>query len=285
MPQDAQCHVWDFTEPADGLSVDDLHRRLRPIAKKYCFQLERGRQISDAHPEGYLHYQGRVSLYQKCRPNELISKWHDWGFQSNVSPTSGDVARKGDNFYVMKEDTRVDGPWTDKNFEEPRPTLPTVTKMEAHGLFPWQADLLDKVKEYDDRTIHIVIDAEGNNGKSALPKWVWQKRLGQPIPPMNSMEDIVQFTMSFPDKLYLIDMPRAMKKRKLHEFYSGIEMIKNGMLYDKRYHGKFMYIPEPNIIVFTNTPPKKCYLSLDRWKMWKVVDQQLVVYKYPARPA
>lgn len=75
-----------------------------------------------------------------------------------------------------------------------------------------------------------------------------------------------------------------MKKKGLYGLYSGIENVKNGMLFDKRYKGVFKYIDEPNIIVFTNTPPKMSYLSRDRWKLWTVQDNQLVVYKFGPKP-
>ena len=83
-----------------------------------------------------------------------------------------------------------------------------------------------------------------------------------------------------PAKLYLIDMPRAMKKKKLNSLYSGIEQLKNGFMYDLRYHGKFRAIDDPNIIVFTNTPPKMSYLSADRWVLWEVVDKQLKSFHF-----
>ena len=198
--------------------------------------------------------------------------------KAHVSVTSGN-GHKSD-FYVVKDQTRVEGPWTDKDIE--RPPLRTVIKMEQSGLYPWQSELLEKVRDYDDRSVHLVIDTNGNNGKSAFCKYVWQKKLGQPVPPMQSAEDLVQFVKSLDvSKLYVIDMPRAMKKKKLYGMYSGIETLKNGMIYDKRYKGSFTYIDEPNIIVFTNTPPKMCYLSKDRWKLWSIdVNHQLTQFKF-----
>ena len=70
-----------------------------------------------------------------------------------------------------------------------------------------------------------------------------------------------------------------MKKSKLNRLYSGIENLKNGMMYDLRYHGKFRYIDEPNI-VFTNQPPEMSYLSRDRWAPWTVVDNQLEEFQF-----
>lgn len=270
MPQDSPIAVWDITIPQKNWTVEQLHELFHDKCKKYAFQLEKGEQTD------YMHYQCRISLHKKVRLSGLLKMFEKIG---HFSPTSNEGS-KG-TFYVMKDQTRVDGPWTDKNYDPPRRQLKTVTKMLANGLYPWQQSLIDITKEYDDRTIHIVIDHNGNTGKSSLCKMMWQLKIGQPIPPMQTAEDIVQFVKSLPiNKLYLIDMPRAMKKNKLYGLYSGIETIKNGMLYDKRYKGQFEYIDEPNIIVFTNSPPKMKYLSHDRWNLWTVKDKHLVEYKF-----
>lgn len=265
-----QCAVYDLTIPAEGCNKDMLIELFSRSCKKFTFQLEKGEQT------GYLHFQCRVSLHKKTVLSEAIAMFKD--VKAHVSVTSGN-GHKSD-FYVVKDQTRVDGPWTDKDVV--RAPLKTVTKMENSGLYPWQSDLLEKVREYDDRSVHLVIDTAGNNGKSAFCKYVWQKKIGQPVPPMQSAEDLVQFVKSLDvSKLYVIDMPRAMKKKKLYGLYSGIETLKNGMIYDKRYKGSFTYIDEPNIIVFTNTPPKMCYLSRDRWKLWSIdANHHLTQFKF-----
>lgn len=276
MPQDSPCSVWDLTVKAEGMTKEDLFAKFATCCKKYAFQLERGEAT------GYMHYQCRVSLHKKVRLSGALAIFEDWSGKCHVSVTSTEGAKSA--FYVMKDQTRVDGPWTDKDYDPPRPKLRTVEKMHACGLFPWQSKLLDLVKEYDDRHIHIVIERGGNTGKSAFCKYVWANKLGQPIPPMQTAEDLVQFVFSMKKtNLYVIDMPRAMKKTKLYGLYSGIETLKNGVLYDKRFHGKYDMMDEPNLIVFTNAPPKMSYLSRDRWKLWTVKENDLVPFEFQDR--
>ena len=62
-----------------------------------------------------------------------------------------------------------------------------------------------------------------------------------------------------------------MKKDKLGEFYAGIEMIKNGYAYDKRYSPTKVRFGRPNIIIFTNTLPEWSLMSLDRWKPFSLI--------------
>lgn len=274
-----QVAVVDLTIKAKDLSVETLTAVFRKLCKKFVFQLERGEKKTENNPDGYLHYQCRVSMFKKTTVSSILALFLGEDIDGvKVSPSSN-TSIKGEAFYCMKEQTRESGPWSDKDVS--MPILRTVSKMEEAGLRPWQSDLLLQLEGYDDRHIHVVIDPGGNIGKSSLMKWIYIKRIGQPIPPMCTMEDLVQFCMNFPNKgLYVIDMPRAMPKKKLFGMYAGIETIKNGILYDKRYQGKYMMMDEPNVLVFTNCPPKKKYLSADRWKLWTVKDNELEVFKY-----
>ena len=83
-----------------------------------------------------------------------------------------------------------------------------------------------------------------------------------------------------PQKCYLIDIPRAMKKDKLASFYSGLEALKNGVMYDKRFHFKKRRIDRPQVIVFTNTLPDWDLMSRDRWQVWRMLpDLTMVPYE------
>lgn len=73
-------------------------------------------------------------------------------------------------------------------------------------------------------------------------------------------------------------MPRGMKKDKLADFYSGIEVIKNGVAYDKRYTAQKIRFNRPRVFVFTNTLPEFNLMSKDRWKVWTLYENQLKPY-------
>lgn len=135
--------------------------------------------------------------------------------------------------------------------------------------------------EYDDRTIHIVIDDYVGLGKSSLCKYLYVEHEAVIVPPFQDSKRLMQYCMLFePAKLYVIEIPRAMKKKNISSMYTGIETLKKGMMYDTRGNGKFRYIDEPNIVVFANTTPKKRHLSVDRWKMWKIQEKSLCPFKF-----
>lgn len=273
------CCVFDLVLPANKNGKRQAENVFRKYCKKFTFQLEKGEKT------GYEHYQCRVSFFKKKTISSAKTLFLEAGLVFNpkraMTPSSTN-SLKGEAFYCMKEDTRLEGPWTDQD-EKPIPKTMTILRMDQKGLLPWQDTLLaevftdDFVPIWDDRHIHVVYDPKGDIGKTAFVEYVHSYRYGCVIPPMPSMEDIVQFAMCRPvSRLYVIDLPRAMEKKDLGSFFAGIEVLKSGQLYDKRYKGTFKWIERPNLIVFTNKLPDTRYLSLDRWRIWSVFKDELV---------
>lgn len=254
----------------------DIIPKLKQIFKKWAFQLEQ----SDS---GYLHWQIRGHLYAKRTEKAAIASFNPtlWS-AGHWSMTSTGVHLKNNFNYVMKLDSRKEGPWTDQDPEAEDPPVLTrqLSTFMAHigpdgaNMYPWQKDLLSLVQKVDDRLITCIVDdSSGNNGKSVFSEYLEYKGYGYEIPPMSCMEDIMQACMGLrAQKCYLIDMPRAMKKEKLAGFYSGLEALKNGVMYDKRYAFKKRRIDRPQIVVFTNHYPERTLLSPDRWAIYRLVD-------------
>ena len=175
-----------------------------------------------------------------------------------------------------KEPTRVAGPWKDEDFMEKPPMTKRLQKVVNCGLREWQTQVKDLISVYDDRTIIMIVDVEGNCDKSAFAEYMEYEGLAYEIPPMRLMEDIMACCMSIPTQTcYMVDLPIAMKKDKLSDFFSGLECLKNGVMYDKRYKFKKKRIDCPQVIVFSNKYPDKNYLSPDRWEMYNIVDNKL----------
>jgi hypothetical protein len=83
------------------------------------------------------------------------------------------------------------------------------------------------------------------------------------------------FAFSFPPKkAYLIDMPRGIEKDNLFEFYSGIECLKNGLCFAKRYAGKKRRFSRPQMCTFGNAWPDCRLLSGERWKLWEMQEDK-----------
>lgn len=275
----AKCYIYDITL-SHKLFPDQssVAAALKPWCKKYVFQLEKGTE------NGFLHYQCRVSLIKKLSTISVKRNVEQGVMpKGNWSLTSGEEAAKPTFSYVMKADTKVDGPWTDKDFEDPPQKTRQLLNFERHQKYGWQETVTVLAQTYDERYISIIYDVTGNNGKSIFTEFLEYHRLACELPLMNSMEDIMQCVMSQEiAKCYTIDMPRGMKKEKLAQFYAGIECLKNGYAYDKRYAFKKKRFDRPAIIVFTNSLPQWHLMSLDRWQIYEMQEDKTLIQRNPA---
>jgi hypothetical protein len=136
---------------------------------------------------------------------------------------------------------------------------------------PYQASLLQMATQFDMRKIDLIYDPVGYIGKSIFVEHLEFLGIAEEVPPFRMMDDIFQWVASRPIKpTYIVDMPRGLKKDKLGDFFSGIEVIKNGVAYDKRYKAHKIRFDRPRIFLFTNTLPNLRLMSKDRWSIWKV---------------
>lgn len=248
------CCVWDFTVSCEKMDFDVLIDHMNRMGKKWVFQLEMGKQTE------YYHYQCRISLKKKSR-EPCMSGVHPDAWR----PTSKE---NQDNFhYVEKEETRVDGPW---KWDDPVMTR-QIKDFMKNKLYDWQEQVLINAQIYNEREINILYDECGNIGKSIFSEYMVFKGYAEALPPLRLMDDIFQWVYCRPKKpCYFIDMPRGMKKDKLGDFWAGIETIKNGVAYEKRYEARICYFDRPVIWVFTNTLPCFKMMTRDRWKIWSV---------------
>lgn len=255
--------VWEFRYSLKGKSPDDIRNLLEGIAKHYVFQAEKG-------DGGYLHYQGRLSLIKKRRAKErhlLLNVFKEPPLY--LQPTTKEEYRTKSFCYVMKEDTRIDGPWTDK--DEVKILTKQLKIFMEYQKRPYQDSLKKMATRFDMRAIDLIYDPRGHTGKSLFSEYLEYCGIAEEIPPHRLMDDIFQWVCTRPIKeCYVVDMPRGMKKDKLGDFYSGIEVIKNGVAYDKRYSARKIRFDRPRIFVFTNMLPEFKLMSRDRWNVWEI---------------
>lgn len=247
--QKSQVSVWDFSTKALSHSVEDMKTFLREHCKKWVFQEEKGEMT------GYMHYQGRASLKVKAR----IAPWlkdTQWSVTSNEN--------RDNQFYVMKTDTRVNGPWANTDRYIP-------SHVRDITLYPWQQSVLNSAAQRDLRKINVLVCPAGNIGKSTLATYAGCHGLARTLPIMDSFKDYSRMIMDCPkSKLYLVDFPRSMNKNNCVGFWSAMEQLKNGYAYDDRYGFREEYFEIPVIWIFTNSMPDTKHLSQDRWHFWRV---------------
>lgn len=243
--------------------------------KKWVFQLEKGES-------GTPHFQARIHLIQRKTMAGLLTDFKQGNgpiadIGGRWSITSGGV-HLGNKFnYVVKAD-REDGPWRDTDWVEPPVLTRQLRTFLKHTKYAWQETVEGWTTTEDDRSIKVIFDQWGNGGKSIFAEYLEYKGAAFEVPAMRTCEDLMQFAYGFrPQKVYMIDMPRGMKKDKLGEFYSGLECLKNGVCYDKRYCGKKRRFDRPQIIVFTNQIPILELMTKDRWEIYSMMQDHSLV--------
>lgn len=275
------CATWDVTWNWKDEAKTTWMIFFGEYCKKWAFQKENGQKATEMNPEGYLHGQGRFVLTSKKLEHKVVELMKAYDLVDfRISQTTTHIARSGDLFYVLKKDTRVDGPWCDQDHLEKKVMTKQLEKITE--LYPWQSTMVEYLKTWDDRKIMCIIQPSGNCGKSGFAEYAEYHDLAYEIPPMNDMQDVMQCVLGIMKKhtwkAFMIDMPKAMKKEKLGPFYAGLETLKNGVAWDKRYAFQKMRFDRPLVIVFTNSLPDISLLSEDRWDFRKIEDLCLKPY-------
>jgi hypothetical protein len=243
---------------------------------------------SSDEEEGYMHWQIKLSLSKKKRLSSILALLkcnHMMLQKGHWSPSSTpSLGEQFFNSYAGKLDTRVRGPWRSDSREVPIPNqIAHIT-----SLYSWQQEVIDRAMYGDDfRCVNIIIDKDGCKGKSVLSLYckahkIMDCRLIPCITGGNQVFlDLNQAVLSQPiGRLYFCDMPRALPKNKLAEFFSFLETLKNGYVWDKRFCFKERLFNSPAVWVFMNVEPDLKLLTNNRWRLWAIRDdEELVDYR------
>ncbi len=132
----------------------------------------------------------------------------------------------------------------------------------------WQQELMTKVIEapVSDRDITVVLDERGNTGKTFFAKHVVMKDNKNAIYLNNGKtNDIMHCMTKKPDaSVIFFDLTRT-----THGIinYQAIEQIKNGAYMSGKYDGQECISDYKKVVIFTNEPLNWNAMSLDRWKI------------------
>lgn len=277
MEQSKQCTFYDFTLPVkDGYKVESLIEILEKWCSDWVFQKERGEET------GFEHFQGRLRLKERDR---LLTLKKKMGLPDiHLSITSNE--NKHNYFYVLKNDTRIEGPWKHGQKIESK-SIPCDIKM-IENLYPFQQQVIDSAEIYEPRKVDVIYSPTGHKGRSAISRYLDVHGIGHLVPQLRNHKDFMAWIESRirvegkAKKLYIVDLDRAtfFNKEKEMEFWSAIESLKNGYSYDIRYRATYHLFDPPRVWVMTNTLPNPKFLSPDRWRIWIVNDRkELQLYR------
>lgn len=250
-------------------NLKKLQACLRDTADKWIFQAE----YTENDGKGNPHYQGYMHLSKKSRAKStavamnLVCR----GIEVRPSSTAGLAALRR---YVMKDDTRVAGPWADRRI------YMAEDLWSEEKQLPWQKALTVMIRAPpDDRTMVWIFDPVGNNGKTKYIKWLAYKKLALSLTYGNS-GDILNLVYKFQNyQAYVWNLTRA-KPHQLSELdlYATMESVKDGLFVNTKYETDQILMCVPHVVVMANHLPKMQHISTDRWKIYSIHDGKLVPY-------
>lgn len=227
----------------------------------YVFQLETSKTTDRPH------FQCNLRLKEKMMQSELrkalksILRDFYGGGCMTIRPTHD--FKKAD-FYCMKDDTRLLGPWL-------FPSDVYIGQDLIKKFLPWQEKIYHRLmQEPDDRAIDLICDPTGNKGKSLFAKTLGYQNNACVIPlGLTSAQMKSAIVSAGPRKIYVLDLPR--NNKSYQEIFDTIEELKRGFVISC-FHGKLkeLYMGRPHIVCFTNEFPELDLLSFDMWNLYMI---------------
>lgn len=271
---------------------------LNEIANKFAFQLEEGEEKKRRH------FQIRLNTIKKTRWRQLtklfVNALDVKGIKGHIHirPTTTGIHSKRNFNYVLKADTRIAGPWTERDFtEDEQAYIPKKFRgFTSDKLRPFQKSLFDMANIEDDRIIDIIYDPVGKMGKGFFKKFMYLFEDCHILPSIDDYKLVTQDAHNAVAnrikkhgpksdkrniKAFILDLPRGMEIGAMRSLSQAIETIKDGFLVDYRNKSNILLIDEPRIFLFTNDIVHLNY-SKDRLKTWRIDNKEcLIPYIFP----
>lgn len=237
---------------------DNLKIRLNPLGDYIL-----GREVGES---GTPHIQGFINLKKKKSWSSFI-KYID-NKRLHIEPCKGNLQQ---NINYCCKDNNFESNFIEKKFIQ-----------EINNLYNWELDINNILnQEPDDRSLYYFFESEGCKGKTTYQKYVfthYEKCIILSGKAADMKNGIVSYynTNKFLPKIVLINIPRESK-----DFISwtGIEEIKDMLFYSGKYEGGCICGNCPHVIIFANQPPDINKVSLDRWKIFKIKDNNAILWQ------
>jgi len=239
------CYKYDFV--INNWNEQELQNAIDSMKKiaKSCIL---AREIGDS--ANVPHIQGYVSLKKKERMTGL-SKYPGLE-RASWRPCRNETA--------LIEYCRKDG---DIAFEMGLPKQVT-DPMVGLTLKPWQTEICNLIKSKpDNRTIHWYWESTGCVGKTTLAKHL---ALNGALVVSGKASDIkcAIAGMKIKPEVVIFCCPRNSEG---YMSYDALEQVKDGMFFSGKYESEMVLFNNPHVIVFANFAPDLTKLSVDRWKI------------------
>lgn len=238
---------WCFTK--NNYSKGDIGN-LETILSSKKIQYVIGMEVGE---KGTPHLQGFISSPTKIRPMECIK-------DKNIHWEKCKGTKKQNIEYCTKENNYVTNMKLQKK----------IKILSIEEMYPWQKKLIKRLqKEPDERSIYWYVDEEGGAGKTKICKYLAVKHKALVV--NGGVKDILYGATTFikeneniDDYIFILHLTRSTEQ---FVSYEGIESLKDGLWYNRKYESGMTIINNPHVIIFANFKPNTSKLTNDRWKI------------------
>ena len=182
-------HVFDVTISCAHAGNDHqvVGRKFSDLCTKFAFQKEEGGRT------GYQHWQGRIRLRNSVSLEDFNAQIKPELWNCHCSVTTSQVALSGNVNYVLKEETRIEGPWNHDDFDLRFAPVMTRQLRAFMGLTlkPYQVHLLERLQTVNDRTVIFCRDKPGGAGKSIFSEFLEYRGWCTCLPPIQDHQDFM----------------------------------------------------------------------------------------------
>lgn len=127
------------------------------------------------------------------------------------------------------------------------------------------------------RDIHWIWEGAGQADKTMFQQWVYTTKplvctvTGRANDARHTVAEFTKKNGRTP-RVILVNIPRG---KKDHLNYGVIEECKDMFFHSGKYKGSTVSGPRPHVIVFANDRPDTSQMSTDRWRIARIVDEEL----------
>jgi len=256
----ARVRAWCFT--LNNYTENDILFLTSTLdTEKYCFQEELAPTTGTPHLQGMVYFKNGKTFNEMKR---IHNKW-------NLKPTK---CMKSSTTYCSN-DEKLRPPNARlfiKGFKVPK-KLKLLTDSQ---LYPWQTKVVNLIEqEPNDRDIIWIYETSGCEGKTSLIKYLLDKYKERAYYVSGGRANDITFQIVENEQdihLFLMNIPR---NNEGFVSYNGLEQVKDGLVSTSKYKGGYQLFNPPHVIVMCNFYPDITSLSLDRWKIYKIENNDL----------
>ena len=169
---------------------------------------------------------------------------------------------------------KKDFEWTDAMKKQKERRLTAEKKINQ--FYPWQRFLFEQLKQVsNDRTIWLVLDKNGCNGKTFFQKAVADMHVDDVLLiSYSNTNNILHLAAKQKDyKIVFVNISRQTTNINL----TAIETIKDGFVSSGKYQGDSFRTDPPHVVLFSNKPLCWENLTKDKWKILHITTKQEMI--------